>query len=106
KAKLILEQFADNSFLPIFYDNPDRYAFPLELSFLAHRYQQIEKEIIVRDLFHPLIIADYYFSKTDIFARTNLNPDEYHLFKQIFDMISESAPAPDLYIYLHTSSKG
>lgn len=103
-AKLILEQFADNPFLPKFYNDPERYSFPLELSFLADRYSQIKKEVLNRDLFHPLIIADYYFSKTSIFAQNTLKKDEYRLFRQIFDIVSESVPKPDLYVYLHADT--
>jgi len=103
-AKLILEQFAENSFLPKFYKDPERYSFPLELSFLADRYKQIKKELIYRDLFHPLVIADYFFSKTAIFARNTLKPDEFHLFRQIFDIVSDNIPKPDLYVYLHADA--
>ncbi len=104
-AKLILEQFADNPFLPKFYKDQERYSFPLELSFLADRYKQIKKEVLNRDLFHPLILADYYFSKTAIFAQNTLKPDEYHLFRQIFDMVSDNIPKPDLYVYLHADTQ-
>jgi deoxyguanosine kinase len=103
-AKLILEQFADNPFLPKFYKDQERYSFPLELSFLADRYNQIKKEVLNRDLFHPLILADYYFSKTAIFAGNTLKPDEYHLFRQIFNIVSENIPHPDLYVYLHADT--
>ncbi len=101
-AKLVLEQFADNPFLPKFYADQERYSFPLELSFLADRYKQIKKEILNLDLFHSFLVSDYYFSKTAIFAQNTLQGDEYHLFRQIFDMVSESMPKPDLYVYLHT----
>lgn len=103
-AKLILEQFADNPFLPKFYENPDRYSFPLELSFLADRYHQIKKEVLNLDLFHPFLVADYYFVKSSIFARNTLKDDEYRLFRQLFDIIFESMPKPDLYVYLHAST--
>ena len=103
-AKLVLEQFADNPFLPKFYENQERYSFPLELSFLADRYKQIKKEILNLDLFHSFLISDYYFSKTAIFAQNTLQGDEYHLFRQIFDMVSESMPKPDLYVYLHSDT--
>lgn len=102
-AKLILEQFADNPFLPKFYENQERYSFPLELSFLADRYNQIKKQVLNLDLFHSMFIADYYFSKTSIFAQNTLKDDEYRLFRQIFDIVSESMPKPDLYVYLHTN---
>lgn len=103
-AKLILEQFAENPFLPKFYEDQERYSFPLELSFLADRYNQIKKEVFNLDLFHSLIIADYYFAKTAIFAQNTLKPDEYHLFRQIFNMVSDSVPRPDLYVYLHADT--
>ncbi len=104
-ANLMLEQFADNPFLPKFYKDQERYSFPLELSFLADRYKQIKKEVLNRDLFHPLVLADYYFAKTAIFARNTLKPDEYHLFRQIFDMVSDTIPKPDLYVYLHADTQ-
>ena len=100
-AKLILEQFADNPFLPKFYENQEKYSFPLELSFLADRYSQIKKEVFNLDLFHSLLIADYYFSKSAIFAQNTLKKDEYNLFSRIFSIIFESMPKPDLYVYLH-----
>lgn len=101
-AKLILEQFADNPFLPKFYNDQERYSFPLELSFLADRYNQIKKEVLHLDLFHSFIIADYYFAKSAIFAQNTLKDDEYHLFRQIFNIVSEAMPKPDLYVYLHS----
>ena len=104
-AKLILEQFADNPFLPKFYKEPDRYSFPLELSFLADRYNQIKKELLNLDLFQPMVVSDYHFAKTAIFAANTLKSDEYHLFRQIFDMVSENIPSPDLYVYLHADTK-
>lgn len=103
-AKLILEQFADNPFLPRFYEDQERYSFSLELSFLADRYNQLKKEVLNLDLFHPLLIADYYFSKTAIFAQNTLQPDEYRLFKQIFSMVADNIPKPDLYVYLHADT--
>ena len=104
-AKLILEQFAENPFLPKFYKDRERYSFPLELSFLADRYNQIKKEVLNRDLFYPLVITDYYFAKTDVFAQNTLKQDEYHLFKRIFDMVTDSIPKPDLYVYLHADTQ-
>jgi len=103
-AKLVLEQFADNPFLPKFYDDQERYSFPLELSFLADRYSQIKKQVLNLDLFHPFLVADYYFAKSAIFAQNTLKDDEYHLFRQIFDIVFESMPKPDLYVYLHSNT--
>ena len=102
-AKLILEQFAENPFLPKFYENPERFAFPLELSFLADRYNQLKTNVENFDLFSDLIIADYFFMKSLIFSASTLQEDEYKLYRQLFDIIYSSLPKPDLYIYLHKS---
>jgi deoxyadenosine/deoxycytidine kinase len=103
-AKLVLEQFADNPFLPKFYKDQERYSFPLELSFLADRYAQIKKQAFSPDLFHSLLVADYFFAKSAIFAQNTLQDDEYRLFRQIFDIVFESMPKPDLYVYLHADT--
>jgi deoxyadenosine/deoxycytidine kinase len=76
----------------------------LELSFLADRYHQIKKQVLNLDLFHSFLVADYYFAKSSIFAQNTLKDDEYHLFRQIFDIIFESMPKPDLYVYLHSNT--
>jgi deoxyadenosine/deoxycytidine kinase len=102
-ARLILERFYDNPFLPKFYANPEQYSFPLELSFLAGRYNQLNDELQNRDLFQPLTIADYYLMKSLIFSRTNLSGDEFRLYRQVFDIILANASKPDLYVYLHLS---
>ncbi|MDD3861181.1 MAG: deoxynucleoside kinase [Bacteroidales bacterium] len=104
-AKLILEQFADNPFLPKFYKNPDRYSFPLELSFLADRYNQLKRNLESFDLFSELIVSDYFFMKSLIFSSSTLQEDEYKLYRQLFDIIYSSLPKPDLYIYLHKSAE-
>jgi deoxyadenosine/deoxycytidine kinase len=100
-AKLILEQFADNPFLPKFYNDPDKYSFQLELSFLAERYHQLNKDLTSRDLFRSFTVADYYFMKSLIFAKATLSEDEYNLYRKIFNIIYQSIPKPDLYVYLH-----
>jgi deoxyguanosine kinase len=100
-AKLILEQFADNPFLPKFYKEPDKYSFQLELSFLAERYHQLNKDLTSLDLFKAFTVADYYFMKSLIFAKSTLKDDEYNLYYQIFDIIYKTIPKPDLYVYLH-----
>ncbi len=100
-SKIILEQYADNPFLPKFYKNPDRYAFPLELSFLAERYNQLKNELATFELFKTFTIADYFFMKSLIFAKQTLPPDEYNLYRKLFDLIYKSLPKPDLYVYLH-----
>ena len=103
-AKLIREQFADNPFLPKFYNDQERYSFPLELSFLADRYNQIKKEVFNLELFYSMLIADYYFAKSAIFAENTLKKDELNLFRRIFNIIFDSMPKPDLYVYLHAST--
>lgn len=102
-ARLILEHFADNPFLPKFYKEPDKYSFPLELSFLASRYRQLKEEIVVQDLFKSFTIADYYFMKSLVFASSTLTGDEYNLYRQIFYIIYGTLPKPDIYVYLHLS---
>ena len=101
-AKLILEQFAENPFLPKFYKDPDKYSFPLEMSFLADRYNQLKKELSERDLFKSFTISDYYFMKSLIFSKQTLQDDEYSLYRQFFHIIYNSLPKPDLYVYLHS----
>ncbi len=100
-AKLILERFADNPFLPKFYDDPSRYSFPLELSFLADRYRQLKEELVEQDLFRSFTVADYYFMKSLVFASQTLEKDEFNLYRQIFHIIYGSLPKPDLFVYLH-----
>ena len=100
-ARLILEHFADNPFLPKFYNDPEKYSFPLELSFLASRYKQLKEELVPQDLFKAFTVADYYFMKSLVFASSTLKGDEYNLYRQIFYIIYGSLPKPDIYIYLH-----
>lgn len=100
-ADLILEQFEDNAFLPKFYEDPERYAFPVELSFLAERYQQIKRRNVGPNLFNQLAIGDYFLSKSLIFAGTNLKADEFRLFRELFDIMFQSIPKPDLLVYLY-----
>ncbi|WP_321309799.1 deoxynucleoside kinase [Marinifilum fragile] len=102
-AKLILEQFAENPFLPKFYKDPEKYSFPLEMSFLADRYNQLKKELSERDLFKSFTISDYYFMKSLIFSKQTLQDDEYTLYRQFFHIIYNSLPKPDLYVYLHSN---
>ena len=100
-GKLILEQFEDNSFLPKFYKEPDKYAFPLEMSFLAERYQQLKEQLTKQDLFKTFTISDYLFNKSLIFAKNNLQADEFALFSRMFTIIDEFLPKPDLMVYLY-----
>jgi deoxyguanosine kinase len=102
-AKLILEQFEDNAFLPKFYENPSKYAFPLELSFLASRYQQLKDQLPAQDLFKAFTVADYFIHKSFIFAGKNLDSDEFSLYTRLFKIIEASLPKPDLLVYLFLS---
>lgn len=104
-CRIILEEFAENPFLPQFYANPARYAFPLELSFLAERYHQLKEKFSGPDLFSPVIVSDYLFIKSLIFARINLSEDEYGLYRKLFNIIDPMLPRPDLLVYLHNESE-
>jgi deoxyguanosine kinase len=101
KIPSFYEQFEDNSFLPKFYENPIQNAFPLELSFLADRYNQVKKHVSNLYIFDDLVISDYYFGKSLVFARVNLQPDEYALYSNIFQIMNGSLPKPDLLVYLY-----
>ncbi len=103
-AKLILEQFADNPFLPKFYKDQKKYAFPLEMSFLAERYQQLSDETIQPELFSPFIISDYYVFKSLIFAEITLEEEEFKLYKRLFMMMYSNLVKPDLFVYLYQNT--
>ena len=104
-AKLVLERFADNPFLPKFYKDQNRYAFPLEMSFLADRYQQLSDDLAQFDLFKDFVVADYHIFKSLIFAKVTLQEDEYRLYKTMFDIIHKEMPKPDLYVYLYQNTE-
>ncbi len=100
-ARLVLEEFADNPFLPKFYNNPSQYAFPLELFFMAERYKQLQPLLSNQDLFSSITITDYIFTKSLLFAKTNLSTDEYSLYQKLFDIINPQLVQPEILIYLH-----
>ena len=100
-ARLILEQFADNPFLPKFYENPQQYAFPLELFFMAERFKQLKDLIQQKDLFQNLTISDYLFTKCLLFAKINLSEEEFRLYHRLFDIMYQQLIQPDILIYLH-----
>ncbi|MCF6350138.1 MAG: 2-amino-4-hydroxy-6-hydroxymethyldihydropteridine diphosphokinase [Flavobacteriaceae bacterium] len=104
-AKLVLERFADNPFLPKFYKDKERFAFPLEMSFLADRYQQLSDDLAQFDLFKNLIVSDYYIFKSLIFSQITLQKEEYHLYRRMFDVMYKKITKPDLYIYLYQNTK-
>jgi len=101
----ILEQFQDNPFLPLFYQNPERYAFTVELFFLTERYKQLQNTFVTPDLFVQHIISDFSFVKSLLFARKNLEDEEYRLFQMLYSVLSKSFPNPDLLVYLHRNSE-
>ncbi len=101
-GKLISEQFADNPFLPGFYKHPRQYALPLELFFLAERYHQLKYEATSPDLFNSLIVTDYWFAKSLLFAGINLSEDEMKLYTRLSTIMQSSLPAPELIVYLHS----
>ncbi|QHI38234.1 Deoxyguanosine kinase [Kordia antarctica] len=103
-GKLILERFADNPFLPKFYEDNMRYAFPLEMSFLADRYQQISDDLSQLDLFKDFIVSDYDIFKSLIFAKVTLQRDEFKLYRKLFDIMYSEIPKPDLYVYLYQNT--
>lgn len=100
-ARLILEEFADNPFLPKFYENPSQYAFPLELFFMAERFKQLKELLQQKDMFRQLTISDYLFTKCLLFAKVTLPDDEFRLYQRLFDIIHQQLIQPDLLIYLH-----
>jgi deoxyguanosine kinase len=101
-CRLVLEQFTDNPFLPYFYENQERYAFPVELFFMTERHKQLQQET-QQDLFQDLLVADYFFLKTLLFAKNNLSAEEYRLFQSLFNILNNSFPKPDLIVFLHRS---
>ena len=101
-SRLILESFSDNPFLPKFYDNPKRYAFPLELFFMAERYQQLG-DFQDGDLFSNHVVSDYFFIKSKLFAQNNLKEDELLLFNRLSEIALKSLPKPNIVLYLHSN---
>ena len=99
--RLILEQFSDNPFLPMFYKDPERHAFTVELFFMSERFQQLSGDMVQKDLFQQNTISDYFFMKTLLFANKTLNGEEYRLFQRLFDILSANFPKPELLVYLH-----
>jgi len=100
-ARLVLEQFADNPFLPKFYESPKQYAFPLELFFMAERFKQLKEILQQKDLFQSITLSDYLFTKCLLFAKINLPEDEFRLYQSLFDIMYGQLVQPDILIYLH-----
>lgn len=101
QASLILESFAENPFLPKFYKNPEKHAFSLELFFMAERYNQMKKR--EQELFNSVIISDYAFIKSKLFATYNLKDSELTLFNRLFEIMNASVLRPQFVIYLYAS---
>jgi deoxyadenosine/deoxycytidine kinase len=101
EARLVLEEFAENPFLAKFYENPQQFAFPVELFFMAERYKQLKEMIHTQDLFKQVTITDYLFIKCLLFAKVNLPEEEYRLYQKLFDIIHQQLLQPELLIYLH-----
>ncbi len=101
QARLVLEAFADNPFLPKFYQNPSQYAFPLELFFMAERYKQLQDLLLQKSMFHQLTISDYLFTKSLLFAKVTLSQDEFKHYQRHFEIIQQNLIHPQLLIYLH-----
>lgn len=102
-AELVLERFADNPFLEKFYKDPVHYALPVEMTFLMDRYQQLKSMLPARDLFTDFILGDYFIDKCLLFSKNNLAPDEFALFRNVFDAVATNLPKPDLILYLYTT---
>lgn len=102
-CRLILEEFADNPFLPLFYKEPDRFAFTVELFFMTERHKQLQRSLLNQDLFREFTVADYAFVKTLLFASKNLPDDEFRLFQKMFTVLNQSFPKPDILVYFHRS---
>ncbi|WP_346238932.1 deoxynucleoside kinase [Niabella insulamsoli] len=100
-ARLLLEAFADNPFLPKFYEKPKQFAFPLELFFMAERYKQLQELLLQKNLFQQLTITDYLFKKSLLFAKVTLSEDEFKLYQRLFDIVQQQLVQPQLLIYLH-----
>ena len=100
-TKLILEQFENNPFLPHFYKDPERHAFPVELFFMAERFQHLKTLLSEADIFKSFTVSDFLFQKSLIFAQQTLNEDEAKLYRTLFDIINPSLPKPDLVLYLY-----
>jgi len=101
-ARIILEEFAENPFLPKFYESPEQYAFPLELFFMAERYKQLKDLLQTKDMFQQITVSDYLFTKCLLFAKVNLPDEEFRLYQKLFDIINPQIIQPDILIYLHT----
>jgi len=102
-CKLILEEFDDNPFLPYFYKDPERFGFTVELFFMTERYKQLQKMLLSQDLFIDFTITDYAFIKTLLFAKQNLEEEEFRMFQKLFTTLNQAFPQPEILVYFHRS---
>jgi deoxyguanosine kinase len=100
-GKLVLEEFEGNPFLPKFYEDPERHAFPVELYFMAERFKHLKNLLSEGDIFKSFTVSDFLFQKSLIFANNNLKQDEAKLYRMLFDIINLSLPKPDIVLYLY-----
>ncbi len=103
-GQTLLENTEDNPFLDKFYQNPRRYAFQIQMFFLLRRYQH-SMEISQKGLFKSAVVSDYLFDKDRIFARTNLDDNEFWLYEQLFQLLKKRIPPPDLVIFLQANTE-
>ncbi len=99
-CRLVLEEFAENPFLPLFYEDRERYAFAVELSFMMERRRQLAPLLLAPQLFAQPILADYLFAKTWLFASHTLRGDELSLFKKLFEELGTQLPLPRKLLFL------
>jgi deoxyadenosine/deoxycytidine kinase len=102
---IILEQFRENPYLAKFYEDPQRYAFQLEMSFMLQRYQQLNQVLSEPQIFEQFVVSDYMFTKSLLFAKINLSREEHQLFRHLFDLIWKKLPQPDVIFYLHADAQ-
>ena len=102
-ARLVLEAFEENPFLPDFYKDPERYAFQTQLFFLLQRYRQ-QQELRQVDMFQNLLITDYMFVKDRLFASLNLSEKEMHLYDTVANLLERNIIKPDMVIYLQADT--
>jgi len=101
-TKLVLEDIDGNPFLPQFYEDPERYAFPTQIFFLLSRYNEL-RNLTNRELFTRRIVSDYTFDKDKIFAFINLDERETGLYEKIYNLLDKDIIKPSLVIYLQAS---
>lgn len=103
-TRMILEEFDENPFLPFFYEDPERFAFTVELFFMTERYKQMQRHLLNQDLFADFTLSDYTFIKTLLFASKNLKDEEYRMFQKLYGVLSQSFPNPDILVYFHRTT--